>query len=278
MTSIVSRPIGTSTVLRTELRKLVAQKRARFTLLGCALAPFVVTFVLSGQQRPPKDTLYGRHIPESGFAVALFVLTFVSQWVLPFVTAIVAGDIFASEDHYGTWKTLLTRSASRSRVFAAKCLAAALFATVALLVLAAGTLAAGVLVVGRQDLVGLSGQLLASPTAAVVVAAAWATALPPLLAFTAIAILLSVLTRSPTLGVVGTIVLGLVTQLLGWLGGFDPERRWLPSTPFDAWHGLLTEHRFYGLITQGLLVSGTWIAVCIAIAYTVLRRRDITGG
>ena len=80
--------VGTWTVLRVELRKLAAQKRARFTLLGCLIAPFIVTIVLKGQQRPPKDTLYGRHIHSSGFAVALFVLTFVSQWVLPFLTAI----------------------------------------------------------------------------------------------------------------------------------------------------------------------------------------------
>ena len=105
---------GTWTALGVELRKLAAQKRARFALLGCLIAPIIVTVVLKGQQRPPKDTLYGRHIHDSGFAEALFVLTFAAQWLLPFLTALVAGDIFATEDHLGTWKTLLTRSASRT--------------------------------------------------------------------------------------------------------------------------------------------------------------------
>jgi ABC-2 type transport system permease protein len=269
---------GTWTALGVELRKLAAQKRARFALLGCALAPIIVTIVLKGQQRPPKDTLYGRHIHSSGFALALFVLTFASQWVLPFLTALVAGDIFATEDHLGTWKTLLTRSVSRTQVFAAKCLTAALFAIAVLVVLATSTIVSGVVLVGRRNLVGLTGQLIPARTALALVTASWATVLAPLLAFTAIAVLLSVLTRNPASGVVGPIMIGLATQLLGWLGGIDAERRLLPTTPLDAWHGLLAQHRYYDLITQGILVSAGWIAICVGVAYVVLRRRDITGG
>ena len=269
---------GTWTALGVELRKLAAQKRARFALLGCLIAPIIVTIVLNGQQRPPKDTLYGRHIHSSGFAVALFVLTFASQWVLPFLTALVAGDIFATEDHLGTWKTVLTRSVSRTQVFAAKCLTAALFAIAVLVVLATSTIVSGVVLVGRQNLVGLTGQLIGARTALALVIAAWATVLAPLIAFTAIAILLSVVSRNPAIGVVGPIMICLATQLLGWLGGIDAQRRLLPTTPLDAWHGLLTQHRYYDLITQGVLVSGGWIAICVGVAYVMLRRRDITGG
>ena len=269
---------GTWTALGVELRKLAAQKRARFALLGCLIAPIIVTIVLNGQQRPPKDTLYGRHIHSSGFAVALFVLTFASQWVLPFLTALVAGDIFATEDHLGTWKTVLTRSVSRTQVFAAKCLTAALFAIAVLVVLATSTIVSGVVLVGRQNLVGLTGQLIPARTALALVIAAWATVLAPLIAFTAIAILLSVVSRNPAIGVVGPIMICLATQLLGWLGGIDAQRRLLPTTPLDAWHGLLTQHRYYDLITQGVLVSGGWIAICVGVAYVMLRRRDITGG
>ena len=174
------------------------------------------------------------------------------------------------------------RSAFHARrlkqVFAAKCLTAALFAVAVLVVLATSTIVSGVVLVGRQNLVGLTGQLISARTALALVAASWATVLAPLLAFTAIAVLLSVLTRNPAIGVVGPIMICLATQLLGWLGGIDAERRLLPTTPLDAWHGLLTQHRYYDLITQGVLVSGGWIAICVGVAYVVLRRRDITGG
>jgi ABC-2 type transport system permease protein len=278
---VLGRPavkVGVGTALGVELRKLAGQKRVRYALLACLAAPFVVTLVLHGQQKPPKDTLYGRHIKDSGYAVALFTLTFVTQWVLPFLTAIVAGDIFAGEDHLGTWKTVLTRSASRGQIFAAKCIAACLFALSVLAVLAASTIGAGVLIIGHQDLVGLTGQLIPSSTALPLVVAAWASVLAPLLAFTAIAVLVSVASRNPAIGMVAPIVIGLVTQLLGWLGGIDGPRRLLPTNPFDAWHGLFTQHRYYDLLTQGLLVSLAWIVVCGGAAYLVFRRRDITGG
>ena len=70
--------------------------------------------VIHGQSRPPKDTLFGRFATVNGFALALLVLGFAAQWVLPLLTAVVAGDIFASEDQHGTWKTVLTRSTSRA--------------------------------------------------------------------------------------------------------------------------------------------------------------------
>jgi ABC-2 type transport system permease protein len=65
------------------------------------------------------------------------MLAFAAQWVLPLLAAVVAGDIFANEDQHGTWKTILTRSVSRSQVFWAKTLTAVLFNLAVLVVFAA---------------------------------------------------------------------------------------------------------------------------------------------
>ena len=269
---------GIGTAFRWEMTKLAAQARARYTLLGCLIAPVVIVLVLNAQQRPPKDTLYGRHIHDSGYAMPLLILGFAAQWVFPLLTSLVAGDIFASEDQHGTWKTLLTRSVSRTQLFWAKTLASATFAVAVLALLTLSTIVSSVLIVGHQPLVGLTGQLIHPGTAAQLVAASWATALPPLLGFTALAILLSVRSRNPAVGIAAPVVLGLVMQLVGSLGGLNVVRRLLLTTPFEAWHGLLTQHRFYGPLSTGLTVSAGWTAVCLALAYLSLRRRDITGG
>ena len=58
--------------------------------------------------------------------------------------------------------------------------------------LAVSTIVCSVLIVGHQPLVGLTGQMIPSHTAALLVSASWATAIPPLLGFTCFAILLSV--------------------------------------------------------------------------------------
>jgi ABC-2 type transport system permease protein len=243
-----------------ETTKLAAQARARFTLLICLIAPLLIVIVIKGQQRPPKDSLFGRHIHQSGYAVPLLVLGFAAQWVLPLLTALVAGDIFASEDQHGTWKTVLTRSASRAQLFWAKTITALAFAIAVLVVIAVSTILTSVVVVGHQDLTGLTGQIIPSGTAARLVIASWAIALAPMLGFTCLAILLSVRSRNPAFGIAA------------------PIRPLLLTTPFESWHGLLAQHPFYAPLIWGLIASAGWCVVCLTTAFISLRRRDIAGG
>jgi ABC-2 type transport system permease protein len=264
--------------LRWEVRKLRAQYRAKAALIGAAVLPVIVVVVIHGQSRPPKDTLFGRFATVNGFALALLVLGFAAQWVLPLLTAVVAGDIFASEDQHGTWKTVLTRSTSRGSVFAAKTLTAAGFAVIVLVVLAAATITSSVLIVGHQPLTGLSGQTIPAADALRLVAASWATMLPPMLGFTCLAILLSVWSRNPAIGIAAPVVIGMVMQLVGALGGVESVRPFLLTTPFEAWHGLLADPRFTGPLSQGLLTSAAWCVLSLGAAFLIHRRRDITGG
>jgi ABC-2 type transport system permease protein len=264
--------------LRWEVRKLRAQLRTRAVLLGAVLGPIPVVVIIHGQSRPPKDTLFGRFATDNGFALALLVLGFASQWVLPLLTAVVAGDIFASEDQQGTWKTVLTRSTSRGRIFWAKVLAAAGFTVVVVVLLAASTIVSSLVVLGQDPLIGLSGQTIPAATALRLVVASWATMVAPALGFTGLAILLSVWSRNPAVGIATPVVLGMVMQLVGALGGIEPLRPYLLTTAFEGWHGLLAEPRFTGPLGEALLVSGGWTALSLTAAYVLLRRRDITGG
>ena len=269
---------GLAAALRWETRKLRAQYRARAVLLAAVLAPVAVVLIVHGQSRPPKDTLFGRFATENGFALSLLVLGFAAQWVLPLLTAIVAGDIFASEDQHGTWKTVLTRSMSRGRLFWAKALLAVGFALLMLCVLAASTIGASLLLVGHQPLTGLSGQTIASSEALRLVVASWASAALPLVGFTCLAVLLSVWSRNPAVGIAAPVVAGMVMQLVGSLGGIEAVRPLLLTTPFESWHGLLADPRFTGPLTEGAVTCAVWSAVTLTAAFVVLRRRDITGG
>jgi ABC-2 type transport system permease protein len=277
-TAGTSRRPGLFAPLRWEVRKLRAQYRAKAVLIGAAVLPIIVVVVIHGQSRPPKDTLFGRFAILNGFALALLVLGFAAQWVIPLLTAIVAGDIFASEDQHGTWKSVLTRSTSRGQLFWAKTLTAAGFAVVVLIVLAASTVASSVLIVGHQPLTGLSGQTIPAAEALRLVVLSWATMLPPMLGFTCLAVLLSVWSRNPAVGIAAPVVIGMVMQLVGALGGVEAVRPFLLTTPFEAWHGLLADPRFTGPLTEGLLTSAAWCALSLGAALLTLRRRDITGG
>jgi ABC-2 type transport system permease protein len=265
-------------VLAWELRKLRAQARTRWTLLGALIGPVPIVAVIHTQARPPKDTLFGRFATDNGFAMALLVLGFAGQWILPLLTVIVAGDIFASEDAHGTWKTILTRSASRGQVFGAKAVAALGFSVLGLAVLGTSTVVASLVIGGRPPLTGLSGQGIEPGTATWLVVAAWASTLAPTVVFTCLALMLSVLARNPAVGIAAPVVIAMSMQLLGSAGGVEPLRPFLPTTAYETWHGLFVDPHFTTPLVQGLFACGIWSILCLAIAFFSLRRRDITGG
>src|SRR5262245_4078658 len=264
-------------VARFEMSKLAAQKRSWITLVAAAVVPFIIVPVLQRQARPPKDTLFGRFIHDSGWSIPLLMLGFAGQWVLPVLASIVAGDIFASEDQHGSWKTILTRSVSRTQVFVGKALVAIVFSVLAYVVLATSVIVASVLIVGNQPLVGCTGQWRRPDDAARLVIEGWAAVGAPVIAFTCLAVLFSVVSRNIAVGIAAPVGLALVMQLFGSVGGVDLVRPLLLTTPFENWHGLLTLPSFTGPLHFGFAVCAVWSIVSISIAYVVFRRRDYLG-
>ena len=96
---------GALTVYRWELRKLRSQKRTYLGLGAATLVPsaFVIAVAIQGGQA--EDVPFGRYITTTGLALPLVMLLFGSIWFFPLITALVAGDIVASEDQNGTLKT-----------------------------------------------------------------------------------------------------------------------------------------------------------------------------
>lgn len=264
-----------ATVAGVECSKLSAQVKTRVALVASAAGPFVFAAAMRVQTSLPEDTLFGRSVKESGFALSLVVLGFAALWVLPVLTSIVGGDVFSAEDRYGTWKTILTRSCRRSEVFAGKVAAAFGFSLLATAVLAASSVAAGMLVIGSGPLVSLSGALIAPAHALTRVTLAWISVLPPMFGMTAIAVLLSVATRNSAAGIGLPVVVALTMQLYALVDGPEIVRRLLVTSGFTAWHGLLAEPSYHGPLAYSMAVNSVYIVASLAIAYRLLRRRDI---
>jgi ABC-2 type transport system permease protein len=262
-------------VVGVECSKLSAQIKTRATLVACATAPFVFAAIMRVQNSLPEDTLFGRSVKESGFALPLVVLGFAALWVLPVLTSIVGGDVFSAEDRYGTWKTILTRSCRRSEVFAGKVLAAFGFSFLATVVLAISSVAAGLFVIGAAPLVSLSGSQLLPSHALTRVALAWISVLPPVFGMTAFALLLSVATRNSAAGIGLPVVVALTMQLYALVDGPEIVRRLLVTSGFNAWRGLLVQPSFHGPLTYSAVVSSVYVVASLAIAYGLLKRRDV---
>jgi len=269
-----ARSSGVLDVYVTELQKLRAQLTTRLLALLAVLGPFAFAVLLKVQSGTPSDALFGAWVHSSGFAISLVVLGFAGNWGFPIVVGALAGDLFSSEDRYGTWKTILTRSCSREDVFAGKVLAVGTVAALITLLLAAASLVAGAVLVGLHPFVDLSGQLSSTGRMLVLTLASWAYCLLPALAYMSVAILVSVATRNGILGVLAPLALALVTQLLDLIGRGVIVHMLLIGSGFDGWHGLFVTHPFLGPMGVSALVSLAWIAACLSGSWLLLRRRD----
>ena len=269
-------PVALRRGYRFELVKLVSQWRLRLVFLACLLAPAVYTAVVSRQTSLPADAVYGRWMNQSGWAGSLVILVFMGTLVLPLLTCVVAGDVFAVEDRLGTWRHLLVAVRSPRRIFLAKALAAL---TVTLLLLAAlvvSSILGGLISIGSQPLPGLDGHLMGAGELSRTVLLAWLSIVPPTLAFSAVGLLGSVaLGRSP-LGLLMPVVLALVLEGVQLMPVPVALRLALPANAFLGYRGLLTSPAELGPLWIGTVVSLAWAALATLLAYRLFVRRDFT--
>ncbi|MBV9819984.1 MAG: ABC transporter permease subunit [Solirubrobacterales bacterium] len=265
-------------VFATERRKLTAQLSTRLLAVVCLAGPFAFAGILKVQSGTPSDSLLGVYVHSSGFAIPLVVLAFAGSWGFPLVAGVLCGDMFSSEDRYGTWKTVLTRSCTRGELFAGKLLAAMTFMTALVALVAVASVLAGVLLVGGQSLVGLGGALISPGHALALVLLSFLICLPAVLAYTSLAVLLSVATRNGIIGVIGPIMVALATQLIDLIGKGVIVHMLMVGSAFNAWTGLLTTTRpFFGPLIVSIGVSLAWIAASVAAAWRLVRSRDFAG-
>jgi len=270
---------GVATVYRWELFKLRYQKRTYLGLGAAAIVP--ILFVLAVHFRPDRrggDFAFSSYLTRSGLAVPLVILLFGAVWMFPLITALVAGDIFASEDHNGTLKTILTRSLDRWQIFAGKALAAGTYAVIAIILSGTVAVIAGSIQSGFNSLQSLSGTIVSAPKALELVYVSLLVYLIPILAIVSIGLLLSAITRNSAAAVVGTLMISLLFQLLGILPGLGGLQPYLLSTQFNAWQGFLRTPTDWAPIIRAAWVCALYGIPALFAAYLVFLRRDVAGG
>jgi ABC-2 type transport system permease protein len=267
-------------VVRWELFKLRHQKRTYLGLGASILVPvlFVIAVHLRRSHERGGGFAFSDYVDKSGLAIPLVVLLFGAIWLFPLIAALVAGDIFASEDHNGTLKTVLTRSLERWQVFVGKTLATGIYAVIAILLCGTVGVLAGSLQSGFNPLQSLSGTIVSAPRATELVYASLLIYLIPIAAIVCIGLLLSTVTHNSAAAVVGTLMVSLVFQLLGILPGLGGLQPYLLSTQFNAWQGLLRTPIDWTPIIRAVWICGIYGFAAIFTAFLVFIRRDVAGG
>jgi ABC-2 type transport system permease protein len=276
-TRTTSRP-GVRRVYEWEVRKLLAQKRT-YIGFGCALlVPLIFIASLLADSGGPEGIPFGDYVRESGLAIPLVGLYFGAFWFFPLITALVAGDIVATEDGNGTLKTILTRSVDRWQIFVAKVLAAFTYAFAALVLFVGVGLVIGGIIWGFDPLISLSGNKISVERSLLLLGAASLAYFLPTMAVASLAILLSTVTRNSAAAVVATLMLSLIMQLLGIISALDFLRPYLLPTQFNAWQGLLRDPIDWAPVVRAAWVSALFGIPALAWAFTHFIRRDVTGG
>jgi ABC-2 type transport system permease protein len=271
---------GIGTVYRWELTKLRYQKRTYLGLGAAAIVPiiFVAAIHFRHDRHGGGDFAFASYLTRSGLVVPLVILLFGAVWLFPLITALVAGDIFASEDHNGTLKTVLTRSLERHQIFAGKALTALTYAIAAILIDGTVAVIAGCMESGFNSVQTLSGTIVSAPKALELVYASLLVYLIPIATVVCIGLLLSTITRNSAAAVVGTLMISLLFQLIGILPGMGATVPYLLSTQFNAWQGLLRQPIDWDPIVRAAWVCALYGLPSLAAAFLVFMRRDVAGG
>jgi ABC-2 type transport system permease protein len=272
---------GVGAVYRWELRKLRRQKRTYLGLGAAVLVP--IGFALAvhfhhNHRGNGGGFAFADYLDRSGLALPLVILLFGAIWLFPLIVALVAGDIFASEDHNGTLKTILTRSLERQQIFTGKVLVAVTYAIVAILLDGTVAVVAGTIVSGYHSLQSLSGTLVSAPKATELVYVSLLVYLLPIAAIVCIGVLLSAVFRNSAAAVVGTLMFSLLIQLIGVLPGLGATTPYLLSTQFNAWQGLLRTPTDWQPIIRSVWVCALYGLPALLAAFLTFLRRDVTSG
>ena len=270
---------GVATVYRWELFKLRFQKRTYLGLGAATIVPILFVLAIHFRHHHGGDNFaFSSYLDRSGLAVPLVILLFGAVWMFPLITALVAGDIFASEDHNGTLKTIFTRSLERWQLFAGKTLAASTYAVVAIIWCGTVAVIVGSIQSGFNSLQSLSGTIVSAPKALELVYVSLVIYLIPIAAIVCIGLLLSSITRNSAAAVVGTLMVSLLIQLIGILPGLSGLQPYLLSTQFNAWQGLLRTPIDWQPVVRAIWVCALYAVPAISAAFLVFVRRDVAGG
>jgi ABC-2 type transport system permease protein len=153
------------TLIQIELYKIFRKWRTYigFIAIGVLVPIIHVAMVFEG-----KDTLdfMTRNIQQSfvfvgnllnAYLVSYLVLTSLAVHI-PFLIALVAGDLLAGEATAGTYRMLITRPVSRTQIITSKFLAGIIYTNMLILWLAVVSLVLGLFIFGAGELLVISNQ------------------------------------------------------------------------------------------------------------------------
>lgn len=194
---------------------------------------------------------------------------------LPVAVGVVAADQVAGDAADGTLRTVLAWPVGRTRLLAAKLIAAVAYSIAATCTVVLSALATGTVLFPMHDVTLLSGTtipLTAAFTRAVLIAGVVTCCMA---AVAVLGLTISTLTDSPATALAGTIGLIVITEIAGSIPQLSPVQPWLFSFDWLAFADLLRTPVFWGTITHSLWLQVGYAIVALSLAWARFTSRDL---
>ena len=275
------------TLLRFELLKTYRKLR---TYIGFGLIAVLIPLAFWGMSFAGDDMINSmtRGLQQNFvFVGSLFNGWFVSNMVMnalfvhvPFLILLVAGDIFAGEATAGTYRILMTRPPSRTRIFTVKTLSAAVYTYSLVIFLGVLSVGLGLLCFGHGDMFIIRDDGLAILAAGELwwrFLLAYALAGYAMTVVAALGMLFSTFVENAIGPIVGSFAIIILFFILGNLPFefFENLRPWLFTTYTDIWRQAFGNPVDFTRIAKDLLALSAFLFIFLAAAWTIFRRKDI---
>ena len=273
-------------LFRTEFVKAAVRVRTLVVVaVLIALPTLIVVAIKARGDRPGRgqngEGLF-RLAQQSGLLVPAAVLGVASGFLLVVIAGLLAGDSVASDSAWGNLRYVLMRPVSRTRLLLAKAAVAAALIWACVIVVALTALVAGLIAFGSHPVTvplvsggGVGSFTLSTTTILVRVAVGTAYVAFGFTALLAIGTFMSTLTDTPTGAIGATIGIYIVSEILDGIDQLGEVRYGFPTHYLSAWQPLLTENRWSGDMTAGVIVQLAYLVVFGAAAIIWFRRKDI---
>lgn len=214
----------------------------------------------------------------NGYFVTYFLMN--SMWIhIPFLITLVAGDILAGEATAGTFRILLTRPPSRTRIFLTKYGVTLLYTAILVIFLAVLSLGLGLWFFGTGDLLVPGRGIVILPAAEVParMAIAFGLSILGMWCVASLAVAFSSFVENAIGPIIGSMAVIIVFLIVGNipLEMFETAKPYLFTTHFALWQRAMEDVIPWQEILNSAIVLVVYIVGFTTLSWAVFTRKDI---
>ncbi len=244
---------------------------------------------LAATRNLQRDFFFVGNLYNGWFIASMIMFSLIVH--IPFLISLVAGDVLAGEATAGTFRILLIRPVSRTRILLAKYLTTLFYTFTFVLFLALISLGLGLALFGSGDLltyesqsgggqpVGMSGGILILPESEMFwrFALAYGCAVVGMWVVASVAFLFSALVENAIGPIIGTMSIVIGFFIIGSLpySFFEAMRPYLFTTYMNVWQKAFTEPVAWQDILQWIAYLGSYCLGLFLITWYLFTKKDI---